>query len=216
MSARALLGAALLALMLAGPVAAETTPHDVVRATADTIAERLSGRKDYLAEHPDELYRLIDEILLPNFDTRYAGYIVLGKHWRRISDAQRTRFIEVFYEFLMRSYAKGILEFDPDNITIEPPRGEPGEKRAVVRTEMRLDDGTVVPVDYSLRNTKEGWKVFDVKIEGVSYVLNYRSQFDAEISATGIDAVIARLARETAELEAAERAGAGAESGAGG
>lgn len=211
MKLRHRLAAALLALTLAGALAAEPTPHDVVRSTADDIAERLSGRKDYLAAHPEELFQLIDEVLMPNFDIRYAGFVVLGKHWRRIDEAQRTRFIEAFYEFLMRSYAKGILEFDPDNITIEPPRGEPDEKRAVVRTEMRLDDGTVVPVDYSLRNSKTGWKVFDVKIEGVSYVLNYRSQFDAEISATGIDAVIARLERETAELEA----GAAAEGAAG-
>lgn len=182
---------------------ASKTPNQVIEETATAMASRLQGRKEYLSSHPEELYALIDEILLPNFDTRYSGYLVLGKHWRTASEEQRSRFIDTFYDFLLRSYANGILEFDQDNIKVLPARGEAPEKRTVVKTEMRLDDGTEIPVNYSMRETAAGWKAYDVRIEGVSYVQNYRNQFNAEISANGLDAVIARLEQETAALETA-------------
>lgn len=196
----------LLMLSLTGAVAVanEQTPHAILESAATSIAERLDGNKEQLEGNPDELYALIDEILLPHFDTRYAGYLVLGKHWRSASDDQRTKFIDVFYRFLLRSYARGILEFDQQSIRFLPPRGEQDEKKVVVKTEMSLDDGTAIPVNYSMRNSKDGWRVYDVRIEGVSYIQNYRNQFNAEISAKGIDAVIARLAAETAAKEAAQ------------
>ncbi len=83
-----------------------------------------------------------------------------------------------------------------------PARGEVTEKRTVVKTQMRLDDGTEIPVNYSMRETSDGWKAYDVRIEGVSYVQNYRNQFNAEISTNGLDSVIARLERETEALDA--------------
>ena len=179
----------------------DATPNQVIEATANAMADGLDGRRAYFEEHPEELYQLINDVLLPNFDARYAGYLVLGKHWRTASEEQRSRFIDAFYNFLLRSYAKAVLEFDQKKINILPPRGELGEKRAVVKTEMRLDDGSEIPVNYSMRNTDNGWKAYDVRIEGISYVQNYRNQFNAEISAKGIDSVIVRLESETAARE---------------
>ena len=184
--------------------AANLTPNQVIEETANAMASELDGRREYFEQHPEELYALINNVLLPNFDTRYAGYLVLGKHWRTASDEQRSRFIDAFYNFLLRSYANAVLEFDQKRINILPPRGELGEKRAVVKTEVRLDDGSEVPVNYSMRNTDNGWKAYDVRIEGISYVQNYRNQFNAEISANGIDSVIARLENETATRENVE------------
>jgi len=174
------------------------TPHLIIERAANTMAERLGGRKEYLQDHPEELFALINDVLLPHFDTRYAGRLVLGKHWTAASDEQRKEFIDVFYDFLLQSYATGVLKFDQSRVTILPLRGEPDEKRMVVKTEMRLDDGTQVPVNYSMRKSSAGWKVYDVRIEGVSYIQNYRNQFNAEIRATGVDAVIERLREENA------------------
>lgn len=178
------------------------TPQQVVEATANNLAKELDGRREQYAADKKQLYGLVDTILLPNFDTRYAGRLVLGKHWRSASETQRSKFIDVFYSFLLRSYAKAVLEFDQKNVRIFPPRQEPKDNRTVVHTEMRLDDGTTVPVDYSMRLTDAGWKAYDVRIEGISYVQNYRNQFNAEIAAKGIDAVIARLEQETAAIDA--------------
>lgn len=187
---------AMLALPLA-VLADQDQPHEIIETAAASITEKLSGRKDYLSENRDELYALINEILVPHFDVRYAGWLVLGKHWKAASKEQRDRFIDVFYEFLLQSYANGVLKFNEDAITVHPVTDGTDEKRVVVKTDMRMDDGSVVPVNYSMRRSKTGWRVYDVRIEGVSYIQNYRNQFNAEIGALGIDAVIERLQSET-------------------
>jgi phospholipid transport system substrate-binding protein len=173
------------------------TPNQVVESAATAIAEQLDGRQDYLKDHSTELYALIDGLLLPHFDTRYAGRLVLGNHWNNATDEQRSRFVEVFYRFLVQSYADGILGFEQESLTILPADGNLDEKRAIVKTTIRMEDGTLVPVNYSMRNSSAGWRVYDVRIEGVSYIQNYRNQLNAEISALGIDAVIERLQAET-------------------
>ncbi len=173
-----------------------STPHAIIESASASMAEQLDGRRDYFEAHPKELYVLIDDVLLPHFDTRYSGRLVLGNHWKSASAEQRTIFIEVFYGFLMRSYARGVLQFDQNRIEIIPLEGELDGKRAIVRTEMRLDDGSLVPVNYSMRKSKAGWRVYDVRIEGISYIQNYRNQFNAEIRAVGVDAVIERMRDE--------------------
>jgi phospholipid transport system substrate-binding protein len=171
-------------------------PQEVIENAATTMSEKLAGRKDYYESHPDELYSMIDDLLLPHFDTRYSGRLVLGKHWKGVSEAQRSEFIDTFYQFLLQSYAKGLLQFDQDKIEFLPFDGDVDGKRVVVKTQMRLDDGSIVPVNYSMRRSAPGWKVYDVRIEGVSYIQNYRNQFNAEISANGVNSVIARLRAE--------------------
>lgn len=171
-------------------------PQEVIEHAATTMSEKLTGRKDYYKSHPDELYSMIDDVLSPHFDTRYSGRLVLGKHWRGVSEVQRSEFIDAFYQFLLQSYAKGLLQFDQDRIEFLPFDGDVDAKRVVVKTQMRLDDGSVVPVNYSMRRSEPGWKVYDVRIEGVSYIQNYRNQFNAEISANGVSSVIARLRAE--------------------
>lgn len=186
-------------------VAAEPTAHQVVEATMNNISRQLDGRRDELAANKTELYALIDHELLPKFDVDYAGRLVLGKAWRSATPAQRKRFVEVFYNFLLRSYATAILKFEQDDIRILPPRTPPKDGRIVVQTEMRMPDGGVVPVHYAMHSTPGGWKAFDVRIEGISYVQNYRNQFNAEIAAKGLDALIARLEKETADIDAGRR-----------
>ncbi len=171
-------------------------PQEVIEHAATTMSEKLTGRKDYYESHPDELYSMIGDVLLPHFDTRYSGRLVLGKHWKGVSEVQRSEFIDAFYQFLLQSYAKGLLQFDQDKIEFLPFDGDVDGKRVVVKTQMRLDDGSVVPVNYSMRRSEPGWKVYDVRIEGVSYIQNYRNQFNAEISANGVNSVIARLRAE--------------------
>jgi phospholipid transport system substrate-binding protein len=182
------------------------TPEAVITDTLKALTKELNGRRDQLRGNQKELYGMVDRVLLPQFDTRYAAQIVLGKHWRETSDEQKQRFIDAFYNFLLRSYANAVLRFDENNFKVLPPREPPKEGRAVVETTVKLDDGTLSPVNYSLRSTDAGWKVYDVRIEGVSYVQNYRSQFNQEIAAKGVDALIARLEKEAADIDAGRQA----------
>jgi len=183
-------------VMASGVAAAEESPNAVIDGAVALLAEQLDGRKDELAENREALYEIIDAILLPRFDRRFAAQLVLARHWKTASKEQQSRFIDAFYHALLRKYADGILEFDPDMITVLPFRGDTSKNRAKVRSTVDLDDGSKVAVDYELvlRNSK--WLVFNVIIEGVSYVRNFRAELDSEIKASSLDAVIARLESE--------------------
>jgi phospholipid transport system substrate-binding protein len=176
-------------------VVENNSPIEVIETTAASLQQRLVGEKSYYKDNIAELYILIDQLLLPSFDVEYAGKQVLGRtHWTAATEAQRVQFIDVFYSFLVRTYASGILEFDQANMEIFPDLSYSKDaSKVLVSTQIKLDDGDAVLVKYALRITSNGWKIYDVRIDGVSYIKNYRSQFDAEISAQGIDAVIRRL-----------------------
>lgn len=185
-----------LLVLAAGVVLADDSPNAVIEESVTLLAEQMDGRKDELAKDRKALYAIIDGILLPRFDRRFAAQLVLAQHWRTASEEQQTRFIEVFYQALLRKYADGILEFDPNMITVLPFRGDADGKRSKVRSTVKLDDGSSVSVDYELVKRKAGWLVFNVIIEGVSYVRNFRAELDSEIKASSLDAVIKRLERE--------------------
>lgn len=178
------------------PAMAQQAPDELVRETAELLDEKLSGNKDELAADREVLYALINEILLPRFDRRYAAQLVLGRHWRSASEEQRQQFIEAFYRAMLRRYAEGLLDFDLSKFEVLPYRGDPSEPRTMVRTTVELDDGTTVPVDYGLVKHGSEWQMFDVRIEGISYVRRFRTEFNSEIQATGLDAVIGRLQQE--------------------
>jgi len=189
------------ALWLATVSAAQDVraPEELVEQTANELANRVERDRAELTADQQALFALVDEVLLPVFDTEYAGRQVLGRHGRKATPEQRNEFIDAFYYFLLRSYAESVLKFRKDQVRVLPASTKQyrNQQRTAVRTQMKLDDGSTLAVDYSLRNTDEGWRIFDVRIEGVSYVQTYRSQFDAEISSRGLDAVIERL--KTAE-----------------
>jgi len=171
-------------------------PNDVIQETADELAAALDGRKEELAADKVALYSMIDGILLPRFDRRYAAQLVLGRPWRDATAEQRERFIAGFYSSMLRRYANGVLEFDQSKMEILPFRGDLEKKRTTVKTIVRLNDGTKVPVNYEMVKRDSGWMMFDVKIEGISYIRNFKTEINAEIQATSLDAVIERLEME--------------------
>ncbi|MGI9204071.1 MAG: MlaC/ttg2D family ABC transporter substrate-binding protein [Woeseiaceae bacterium] len=187
-----------LALLLLSVAAFAQSPNDVIQSAADELAAGLDGRKEELSGNKTALYALIDEILLPRFDRRYAAQLVLGSHWRTANAEQRDSFINAFYGTLLRKYADGVLEYNQDRVEILPFRGDDSKARITVKSIVQLDDGTKVPVNYGLVRRDTGWLMFDVTIEGISYVRNFRTELNAEIRAKDLDAVIARLESEMA------------------
>jgi phospholipid transport system substrate-binding protein len=193
---RCILASLALMTQASGATTLEESPNAVIESAVALFADQLDGRKDELAENRAELYEIIDSILMPRFDQRFAAQVVLAKHWRTASEEQRARFIEAFYRALLRKYSDGILEFDPSKITVMPYRGDPTQRRTRVRSTVALDDGSKVSVDYELVKRQAGWLVFNVVIEGVSYVRNFRAELDSEIRASSLEAVIERLENE--------------------
>jgi phospholipid transport system substrate-binding protein len=201
----ALLGAAPVAVtsaqQAAKPAAAPVPgagPQELIQKVSQDLLRDLDANRPLYTKDPQKLRGLVDKYLLPNFDVDYAARLVLGKNWRTASEDQRKRFIDAFYQSLMRNYGDAILEFSADRLTILPFRGDLASGSATVRTEVKRENGTPVPVNYSLHSTPKGWKAWDVTIEGISYVKNYRTDFGAQAEKEGLEAVIKRLETQNA------------------
>jgi phospholipid transport system substrate-binding protein len=177
------------------PTATEVAmgPQELMQKVAQDLLDDLNANREGFKKDPAQLRSLVDRHLLPHFDTEYAARLVLGPHWKTATPEQRKRFVEAFYQSLMANYGDALLEFTADRMKILPYKGDPNATSATVRTEVKRSNGTPVPVNYSLRKTPQGWKAWDVTIEGISYVKNFRTDFGSEINQKGLDAVIERL-----------------------
>ena len=173
-------------------------PDEMIASSIDSMNSQLGDQenKRRLEDDKDELYSIIDSTLSPYFQKQYAGRLVLNKHWKKTDTDQRARFTEGLYQSLVKSYALTLLNFDVSNIKVLPIVEITDQtKKLTVKSEV-LYKGEVIPMNFSFGLFRDGWRFFDVRIEGVSYIKNYRNQFDAEITAVGIDAVIERLESE--------------------
>jgi phospholipid transport system substrate-binding protein len=163
--------------------------QDVAQAMLkDLDADRAAYRKD-----PTKVNALVEKNLLPVFDTQYSARLVLGKHWRTATPEQRDRFVKAFYQSLLKNYGSALAEFTSDRLKVYPSQVDAKSENATVRTEVKRSNGQGVPVYYTLHKTPDGWKAWDVVIEGISYVKSFREDFGAEIDQKGLDAVIDRI-----------------------
>ncbi len=176
------------------PGARAQTPEQVVESIADDLAARLKGHREELKDNKQKLVDIIDSVLLPHFDVDFASILVLGQHARDASPEQRARFAKAFYTSITSRYAEALLDYTRGAVTVLPFQGKLDTRRTIVRTRVKLDSGKTVSVDYAFRKTRDGqWKVYDVIIEGLSYIANYRQQVDVEIRRIGLNALIKRL-----------------------
>lgn len=178
----------------AAPAAAQQSPEQIVQGIADQLATAIDGHREELKKNKEKLINIIDEVFLPHFDIDYASILVLGQHAREATPAQRERFAKAFYNSITHRYAQGLLNYTRGKVKVLPFNGDLNDKRTVVRTQVVLDDGKLVSIDYAFRKSRSGdWKAYDVIIEGISYVTNYRNQVDAEIRKVGIEQLIKNL-----------------------
>lgn len=172
----------------------QQSPEQVVQTIAHELDSTIAGHRDELKNDKDKLIAVIDDVFLPHFDIDYASILVLGQHAREATPQQRERFAKAFYNSITHRYAEGLLNYTKGAVKVLPFNGDLNDKRTVVRTQVVLDDGKKLSVDYAFRKSRSGdWKAYDVIIEGISYVTNYRNQVDAEIRKVGIDKLIANL-----------------------
>lgn len=179
---------------------ADIAPDALVKGTSDKVLETIKQNREQLKSDPKLVYRIVDELVLPHFDFEAMSKLVLGVNWRRATPAQQTAFTQEFRTLLVRTYAKSLAEYDEQGVRYLPMRAEADPSEATVRTEIQPKAGPVIPVDYRLRKSGADWKVFDVSIDAVSLVTNYRTTFNQDIQRIGMDGLIKQLQkRNTAE-----------------
>lgn len=191
------------AAMLPAPAwAVEYTPTQVVERTAGSLLDSIGEREQEYRANPALLRDLVREDLMPVLDTEYSARLILGRAGRGASNDQIAAFADAMSNQLADRYADGLLEYrNREQLEILPQRGELNERMTRVRTRVRLLNGTFIPVDYVFRRTEGEWKVFDVVVEGISYVTTYRNQIMPQVQEAGIEAVTERLSQGQLKLQ---------------
>jgi phospholipid transport system substrate-binding protein len=168
-------------------------PSQVVDSAANGLLKALNADRQAYRNNPAKVQALVDQYILPHVDTQFAAQLVLGKYWRTATPQERERFVNAFYHSMLNNYGKAIVEFTSNTLKVYPTRMNPGDQNATVRTQMMRSNGGPVSVNYYMHMTPQGWKAWDVVIDGVSYIMSYRQDFQPQIAQRGLDAVINSL-----------------------
>jgi phospholipid transport system substrate-binding protein len=177
-------------------------PQTLIKTSSDRMQKALKENKATIEKNPSFVYGLVDKILLPNFDFSKMSKLALGKNWRKASTAQRERFIGEFRLLLVRTYSIAMLEFTDGDIVFLPFRGDLAKKKVKVKMEIARPNGPTIPMALSMYlNKQKKWMVYDVKIDGISLVTNYRSTFATEIRNDGMDKLIENLSTRNQKVK---------------
>jgi phospholipid transport system substrate-binding protein len=169
-------------------------PDELVKRTADDVLAVVKTDKAIQAGDQEKIFALAEEKIVPNFDFDRVSRLVLGKNWTKATPEQKTAFQNEFRTLLIRTYATALSKYKNQTIEYKPFRMVADSNVATVKTQIVQSGGQPIQVDYSLEKHPEAWKVFDIVIEGVSLVTNYRGQFAQEIRQNGLDSLIKKLA----------------------
>lgn len=185
----------LLGLFLFGNVQAQSVdPRELVMQTSSEMLDILERDKAFFKENPKALYDKVNDVVLPHFDFERMSRYVLGKHWRRASDEQKAAFAGEFQILLVRTYATALLGYAGQEIRYLPLHVGQGDTDVTVRTEIIPSGGFPIPVNYAMHKRDADWEVYDVAIDGVSLVTNYRTSMAQQIRRKGIDGLLKTLA----------------------
>ena len=188
------------ACVLAAPAATAHSGGEaqhLVQHVTSQVIEDLEAQRESIRDDPQRLYDLVDRLVLPYFDFERMSRRVLGKRWKKATPDQQMRFVAAFRTRLVRTYATVLNEYTGQTLTyLDPiPRKE---DEVVITMDIQITGSQSVRVAYAMHGSGEEWSVFDVAIDGVSLVTNYRSSFRAEIARNGIEGLIARLESQSA------------------
>jgi len=171
-------------------------PEDLVRKTAEDVLFAIKADEEIQKGDKEKIYKLAEEKILPNFDFERVARLVLGRAWRSASDEQKKEFIVQFRTLLLKTYAVALSKYKDQTIEFKPTRMSDTDEIVIVKTEITQSGGQPIRVNYALSKNSGKWLVFDIVIEGVSLVTNYRSQFSSEIKRNGMDTLIKKLSKK--------------------
>jgi phospholipid transport system substrate-binding protein len=184
-------------LMLAGQLAAaEEAPDVLVKRVAEDVLQTIRGDKDLQAGNPAKVKQLMETKLVPNFDFTKMTALAMGRNWKTATPEQQKLLTDEFRTLLVRTYSGALANYRDNTMDYKPLRMNPGDTEATVRTEVRRQGQAAVQIDYSMEKTPDGWKAYDVIVAGVSLVTNYRDEFNDTVKSSGIDGLLATLAKK--------------------
>jgi phospholipid transport system substrate-binding protein len=183
----------ILLCVLVFPAMAASAPEDLIRDTSDKVLDEIKSNTAKYQSDPQSVYDLVNNVVLPHFDFSGMTDLALGRYNDEVSADQRPEIINEFRMLLVRTYSSALLEYTDQAVVFLPMEGVETDGKVTVRTEIEQAGGFPIPINYSLRLGDDGWKVFDISVDDVSLVTNYRSSFARAIKKDGVDGLIKTL-----------------------
>ena len=185
--------ACLMALALPARAQQDLGPEELVRKVTQDVLDAIRSDKQLAAGDKQKALKLAEEKVLPLIDFEEATRLAVGRAWAQATPEQRKKLVEEFRRMLVRTYSNAISAYEGQTMKVLPVRMKPGDTEVTVHNRYIRAGGKPLPVDYQMHKTDQGWKIYDITVEGVSLVLTYRSEFDAVVKQSGIDGLIKRL-----------------------
>jgi phospholipid transport system substrate-binding protein len=182
----------------ASAAAQDLAPDALVRKVTADVLDSVKADKQLQAGDRKKALALAEEKILPHVDFREAALLAMGKSWQTASPAQQTQIVDEFRSMLVRIYSNAIDVYRGQTLRVLPLRLPQGATDVTVRNQYLREGRPPVPVEYSMKKTSEGWKIYDIAIEGVSLVLTYRAEFEQITRTSGVDGLIKRLKEKNA------------------
>lgn len=193
----------LLSLLLpAGSVAAIESPVALLETTTTQVIQILNEEHATLKDDPVRVKQIIDEYILPHLDDVTMAKLAMGKYWKKASKQQKLSFVDEFRNLLIRTYSKSLIEFKDQKINYFPVKLAPDTHKTSVKAEVIQPGGPSIPLAYRMRVKNNAWKVYDIKVDGVSLVTSYRGTFSQEIRKSGIEGLLKYLHDKNTQLAA--------------
>ena len=166
------------------------SPVDMLERTSQQVIKILQDDRELLRKEPERVYKIVDDYILPHLDEVTMAKLALGKNWKQASKDQKLEFVTEFKNLLVRTYSKSLLEFRDQQINYFPLKLADDAYKASVKAEVIQPGGPAISMAYRVRIKNNAWKVYDIKIDGISLVTSYRGTFTQEIRKSGIDGLL--------------------------
>jgi len=177
-------------------LAQDSEPEALVKKITEEVLAAVKSDKDLAAGNKQKAVKLAEEKILPYVDFEEATRLAVGRGWKEATPEQRKKLVAEFRNMLVRTYSNAIGAYEGQTMKVLPSRVKPTDTDATVRNQFVRPGAKPVLIDYSMRKTASGWKIYDIVVEGVSLVLTYRSEFDAVVKQDGVDGLIKRLGQK--------------------
>jgi len=176
--------------------AQELKPDELVKKVTEDVLAAVKSDKQLAAGDKQKALKLAEEKVLPHIDFQEATRLAVGKSWNQATPEQKKKLVDEFRRMLVRTYSSAIQAYEGQTVKVQPLRMKPDDTDVTVHNQYIRAGGKPVQLDYQMHKTDNGWKIYDIVVEGVSLVLTYRSEFDAVVKQQGIDGLIKRLAEK--------------------
>ena len=180
-------------LAMSATVSAGLPPDQLIRTTSEQVLSIVRADPDIAAGNTSKVIDIVEAKVLAHFDFERMTRLAVGKNWRNASAPQRQSLTSAFRTLLVRTYAVALAQFRDREVDYQPLETVPSGRDVVVHTTVDTPQGKPIKMDYRMGAVGEEWKVYDVLVDGVSLVINYRSMFDSTVEQNGIDGLVSLL-----------------------